>query len=1352
MGSSTTKTIRPNLRERKNIPQGKIRIKPPKNPPSEPLSPSMLNFLPMLTMALMILGIAMFSQGGNALFVLPMAVMSGMMMFVQRYQHNQASAAYDEKMSMREQKYLQGIKEHRRTLTKHRAMQHAALEHNYPAFAVHMDRARRHSSDLWQRRLSDEEFLTLRVGSASIPFAYQIDLQDNEDPLYQAAYELKSEFQTVERAAFAIDLRRQISLDLVGRPHSTVQGLSRLIVEATALHSPDDLHIYLFSNRLDAFQQWDWLRWLPHVNALRPKKKDISRLSLSTTTHEKLLEQLRTELRARTKGTRGRARFTLSHRAHLLVIFDEADGIEPMATADEIVALLLSQNSDERDGVLDASVIFAGNVAVGRANSRLDIDGERFGYRTHATAKVPQRKGRGRFEAVSKSELRRFACALAPLVVTSKSLQTNALPSSKRLLKLLDVDSPQDLDLAKYYHEEYKMQRMMRFPIGVGEDGKTLYLILREKGRKGAGTHAMLAGTTGSGKSVTLQSLVISMAIHNSPRFLNIMLADFKGGASELSKIQDLPHIVGFVSDLGSLASIQRVLVSIRTELTRRKQLMDTSDATIGKKVASIWEYNKQAREHPLPHLVILLDEFAQTDEIASRNSAPEFTEQFNSVIQEITAQGRALGVHLIISTQRGTDFSQRGFRKNIEVGLSLMVEDEEDSNAILNVPDAAKLSDPGRGLLRRKDEVVMFQGARVDQVYQPASEIELNETEFTIREILADGLDNEIYKHEVTNEDVAQQTVVQHMGVKTEAELITERIKAYWSDRDQPSLICQPELDEASYYMIPKLVERYAGEQYQAWQANDVWEVLRHDRFLNIAIGELDLPHQQRQDLYSIDLTNGDGHYLAIGSVDAGRTMFLHALLTSLALSHPWNAVDVYIASNDPSMQVFSELAHTVAVVRHSETESMMRLFTKLSDEHTARRSGRESADEEDPPAIILILDDFDSFRAQFPVDSTEDRKFATLLREGSYSNIHIVLTNTSVSPISKQLESIGVERRLALGLDSAGAYMAVLGERAVPARNIEGRGYIRFGREKMVVEAQVGFPAFMSDALPNLSKLHVPIMGPHKESQVRTLATKLSLLTLWQEQRMQKAGQLSPIGLEFDTLDAFSPSLDVFGNAFLLASNRQNEIENWLLTFVLATVHGYGKRDIDKIIVFSQREEARFEKLSRLNNVAVVSEVAEMESCLSLILESLKDDTKQCRYVVTIDDLGKLHARNAKLMGLMEECVNLCTRSRACHFILGDTPQSLKALRSYYDPEKRRQIKLVENAGSSRNGVAFSAKESDPAIAILNLAIDPRQRRFHEPKIGGSRAWFSTGDQPKVIQFATVDDNLDALIEMIQ
>ena len=203
------------------------------------------------------------------------------------------------------------------------------------------------------------------------------------------------------------------------------------------------------------------------------------------------------------------------------------------------------------------------------------------------------------------------------------------------------------------------------------------------------GPHAVVVGTTGSGKSEFLRTLIMSIALRHSPKDVNFILIDYKGGAA-FDSCADLPHVVGVITDLDA-GLAERVLVSLEAELRYREQQL-RDDASI-----------------QLPRLMVVVDELA-----ALKDDVPHFI----GSLAHIAQRGRSLGFHLVVATQRPGSALSADVLANANIRLALRVQSVHDSSEVTGSGVAASFSrdTPGRVALRLgADDLFVFQAAHLD-------------------------------------------------------------------------------------------------------------------------------------------------------------------------------------------------------------------------------------------------------------------------------------------------------------------------------------------------------------------------------------------------------------------------------------------------------------------------------------------------------------------------------------------------------------------------------------------------------------------------------------------------------------
>ena len=212
------------------------------------------------------------------------------------------------------------------------------------------------------------------------------------------------------------------------------------------------------------------------------------------------------------------------------------------------------------------------------------------------------------------------------------------------------------------------------------------------------GPHAIVAGTTGSGKSEFLVAWLAALATCHPPDRVAFLLVDFKGGAA-FEPLRGLPHVAGIVTDLDE-AEAERAVLSLRAELRHREAVL------LGEGARDLAALPDRV---VLPRLVLVVDEYQ-----AMIDRFPDL----GAVVADVAARGRSLGVHLVLASQRPNGVVREQVSANCAIRVSLRVRQRADSVAVVGTDAAAAIrpDTPGRGVVDPGDGCpVLFQSAMVD-------------------------------------------------------------------------------------------------------------------------------------------------------------------------------------------------------------------------------------------------------------------------------------------------------------------------------------------------------------------------------------------------------------------------------------------------------------------------------------------------------------------------------------------------------------------------------------------------------------------------------------------------------------
>ena len=211
------------------------------------------------------------------------------------------------------------------------------------------------------------------------------------------------------------------------------------------------------------------------------------------------------------------------------------------------------------------------------------------------------------------------------------------------------------------------------------------------------GPHAIVAGTTGSGKSVLLQDWCVALAATHPPQALQFVLLDFKGG-SAMERLCALPHVRGCVNDL-DLKYATRALRALERELDRRERL-----------AAALGVSDLMHAACPVARLVIVVDEFHML-----HGQLPDYTDR----LVRIASLGRSLGMHLVACTQNPLGQISASMKANMSLRICLRVRDALQSQEMIGSDAAAHLSAvaPGMAILMEDDERRVFRCAHIEDI-----------------------------------------------------------------------------------------------------------------------------------------------------------------------------------------------------------------------------------------------------------------------------------------------------------------------------------------------------------------------------------------------------------------------------------------------------------------------------------------------------------------------------------------------------------------------------------------------------------------------------------------------------------
>jgi S-DNA-T family DNA segregation ATPase FtsK/SpoIIIE len=860
---------------------------------------------------------------------------------------------------------------------------------------------------LWTRRPEHWSFLSLRLGLGSLASRNAVEIGEEERAAPEAkgkAAAAVSPFARISDVPVIGNAYESGAIGIAGERQPVADTLRALLVQVAGLHSPAEVAIAALTSA-----SWSpeiaWLGWLPHVASPHSPLGETVHLANSAATGTALLAALEELVAVRTAPRASRGP---SLEDETIQALGARVGATPyVATANSgrpAVFLVVTDDAPvdrarlvqvaERAADADVHVLWVANdraslpavcrcvLTIGVASAEVDL------VRLGTT--VPQVGTEG----LDVTRATALARRMAPLVDSGVTVDdVSDLPATVSFVSLLGHDIAEEpQNIADRWRQSgtlpsdgVRVERSGGLRALVGVSGAdAMHLDLRAQG-----PHALVGGTTGSGKSEFLQTWVLGMAVEASPQRATFLFVDYKGG-SAFAECVRLPHAVGLVTDL-SPHLVRRALTSLRAELQHRERLLGA------KKAKDLLELERRGDPEAPPALVIVIDEFA-----ALVTDVPEFVEG----VVDIAQRGRSLGIHLVMATQRPAGVIRDNLRANTNLRIALRMADEHDSSDVIGDKSAALFdpSLPGRAAAKTgPGRPLSFQTAYVGghTAREPErAQVKISELRFGA---------------ELVWQPPALGVVAEEPDRETDLARVVAVIRQAATDNLVPAPR-RPWVDELSIaYDLDDLTPAPGG-----------WP-----------IGRGDFPERQSQ-LTASFLPDVDGHLAIVGTSGSGKTVTLRTLAAAASASS--ESMEIYgLDFAGGGLRMLERLPTVGSVVPGDDTERVARLIRMLAAALDDRgrafsdldvsslvdyraRSGKPAL-----PRILLLIDGFPLLRSEWDATPGRAARFGDLLRiltDGRRVGIHVAFTADRPGAIPTAVSSV-VPRRIVLRMSDENGYL---------------------------------------------------------------------------------------------------------------------------------------------------------------------------------------------------------------------------------------------------------------------------------------------------------------------------------------
>jgi DNA segregation ATPase FtsK/SpoIIIE, S-DNA-T family len=781
---------------------------------------------------------------------------------------------------------------------------------------------------MWERGPGDPDFGHVRVGIGEQPLcppllAPELPAAEKLDPVTaDALHRVLSQRSTVAQMPVTVDLMAN-AVVVVGGEASHARSVVRAVLcQLAVLHDPANVAVAAVVGRSTA-PAWDWLKWLPH-----------HRLS-------SLIDDA------------GHARMTHSHlhdvaaapEKHTLVILDGGVVSTPHAPVEGTTV-----------------------VTVGEAPSAL-------------AALATLRIGSGE---ASESCLDTMTPIQAVVCSRRMARHTELSPAGGRRppgtwSALTGVDQPDHVDADRLWRPRSDRDRL-RVPIGIDDHDDPVELDLKEAAYGGMGPHGLCVGATGSGKSEFLRTLTLGLVATHSPEALNLVLVDFKGGATFLG-FERLHHVAAVITNLADEAHlVTRMRDALSGELNRRQEFLRAAG-----NVANAADYEAVRRRGaalaPLPTLFIVVDEFS---ELLSQH--PDFVDLFVA----IGRVGRSLGMHLLLASQRLEEGRLRGLETHLSYRICLKTFSASESRAVLGTVDAFELPNtPGAGYLKTASgDLVRFRTAYVSgPVTTGGSASPRRPTDAAVP---------------FTAVPVGRASTDDHVvgrAPRTVLNAVLDGLAGRGAAAHQvwlPPLATSPRVGEL-------LAQAPPGPA------------------LTVPIGLVDNAFEQRRVSFVADLRGAGGNVAVVGGPRSGKSTTLQTLVLGLAATHDPTSVQIYgLDFGGGALWALRGLPHVGAVAGRSDGELIARIVARVQTivrgRETALRGGRAAGRRADRYGdVFLVVDGWAAARQDFDV---LEEAVTTIAAQGLSVHVHVVIAAARWAELRPALKDrLGTRIELRLG-----------------------------------------------------------------------------------------------------------------------------------------------------------------------------------------------------------------------------------------------------------------------------------------------------------------------------------------------
>ena len=1183
-----------------------------------------------------------------------------------------------------------------------------------------------------------DEHIAVRLGLGTVVLDRPLvapesgPVEDLEPVSVTALRRLVRAHSFVRHAPVAVEIPSYPVVSVFGEPTGVREMLRAMVGQLAAGYSERRVRIAVVAGGKLAVGEWDCLKWLPHhwdgefLDASGPARL-----------HEESLERLELLVGSPPSGA----------DAHLLIICDgvdigDATWLAPAQSLERVtfVEVCASQSTQlrrlaERDGLAlhlvpvgVGDLVYANEVVEGKELFRADrlsisessaLFAKVLRERSDSSGRNVPSRGIGvghthRGGNSGGSHTRPFADHVGeggegPIA----SILAGCAISSDKL------DEP-------WPHRSASDK--LRAAVGVDGSGAPVYLDLKESAQGGHGPHGLCIGATGSGKSEFLRALVLGLVATHSPEQLNLVLVDFKGGAT-FAGMDRMHHVAASITNLADEQFlVDRMREALEGELVRRQELLRTYQ------VAKVDDYEAARRSDPdfsgppLPALVLVVDEFSEL-----LTARPDFIDLF----VQLGRLGRSLHIHLLLASQRLEEGRLRGLESHLSYRIALKTFSAAESRVVLGNSDAYNLpATPGAGYLKTDaGQAQRFDSFFVSQANEQSHAATPRALSFvsTVPQIVPF---NAAYTQAapIPLDSSKTHEPEENPPKESDWELLTNGLAGVGI--------------KAHEIWLPPLESRiglghFGGVELVAASAEN-------EVFPSVPWAVMDLPFQQRQNLFQIDFSSAGSSSLVVGAPRSGKSFALVAMAMSAAIRARPRHLHIYgIDFGGGVLSALERLPHTAGIARKGERDKQRRIVRSVEAEisrreEAFRRRGltsigqhRTRADDNSEAfsEIVMLIDGWSAARTEI---ADLDDTIGQIATQGLAVGVHVVVAASrwmDVRPVVRDSLSTRIELRI---IDPADSMFGRRAAQVIPPE-YPGRGMVGTGQLIQILAPSLDARSSDGDEvsdravdiageLDRVADAWVTARPGERAPQIRLLPDNvpfadLSGILASSRSRVSATSMLPlPVGIEEENL---APAyLDLVTTPLVLAFGNAGSGKTMLVNVVATAIMASAPASDVRILLIDYRRKLK-NVVAKEYLAGIASTEEELAPMIDHLTTALKDRLSVSaserepipRIIVLVDDIDLVVGSSGNPLAPL---VPLLAHAAEIGFALVLTRRVSGAARSAFDPVMQR-MKDLGAAGIVMDGTKDEGKLVGELVA---RPLPPGRAQFYT-RDAGTTMW---------------------------